>query len=229
MDEGREEKVSPTGESSDRFQIIVAVLIAVVSVASAGVIWRASLAGSSASSADRQGLIATVKYEAAYAQTVSTLYEEARYASQHARYQARVDMLEALDDDAAHSEAEWVKQIVVNLGSFTLLATDPTYRTADGGLDLDARLGDLRAADADLRDLDPQQDFAAADRYYSESQLLVSAVIVFAVALFFLTLAEITRHRVRVALAVAGVVVFLIGLGGVLVAEAYFAVSRLVV
>lgn len=229
MDEGREEKVPPTGESSDRFQTIVAVLIAVVSMISAGVIWRASLAGSSATTADRRGLIATVKYEAAYAQTVSTLYEEARYASQHARYQARVDALAALDDDAAHSEAEWVKQIVVNLGSFTLLATDPTYRTADGELDLDARLDDLRAADADLRDLDPQQDFAAADRYYRESQLLVSAVIVFAVALFFLTLAEITRHRARVALAVAGAVVFLVGLGGVLVAEAYFAISRLVV
>nr|HID15119.1 hypothetical protein [Anaerolineae bacterium] len=81
---------------------------------------------SSATAVDRQGLITTVKYEAAYAHTVSTLYEEARYAVQHARYQARVAALQALGDAAARSEAEWVRQIVISRNS--TLPTGSTSR-----------------------------------------------------------------------------------------------------
>jgi hypothetical protein len=208
---------------------VVAVLIAVVSMVSAGVIWRASMAQSNATGADRAGLITTVQYEAAYANTVSKLYGEAHYATQHARYQARAAALQALGDAAARNEAEWVKQFVVtNLANLSPLTADPAYRTAEGGLDLDARMTDLRAADADLRDLDPQQDFNAADRSYRESQVLVSTVIVFAVALFFLTLAQITRHKIRLALAAIGGAVFLIGLSAVLITEMCFVLFPLI-
>ncbi len=212
---------------SDRFQTVVAVFIAVVSVVSAGVIWRASLAGSSASTADRRGLVTTVQYEAAYAETVSMLYQEAHYVAQFDLYRARVAALQAQGDPAAQSEAGWVSQIVDSLASFTPLTPDPAYRTADGRLNLDARLATMRAADASLGEFNPQQHFTAADWFYFESELLISAVIIFAVARFFLTLAEITRHRVRIGLAVVGVLVFLLGLGGVIVAEAYVIFSRL--
>ncbi len=212
---------------SDRFQTVVAILIAVVSVVSAGVVWRASLAGSSAATADRQGLVTTVTYEAAYAQTVSRLYEEARYAAQFAFYQARLKALKAQGDPAARSEAGWVSQIVDGLAAFTPLTTDPAYRTADGRPNLDARLADLRTADAALRDLDPQQHFATADWLYFESEALTSAIVIFAVALLFLTLAEITRRRIRVGFGIVGVLVFLLGLGGVLIAEIYVILSRL--
>lgn len=227
-EEHQEVKTPKTKKGSDRFQTVVAVIIAVVSVISAGVIWRASIAGSSASTADRQGLISVIKHEAAYAENVSMLYQEAQYAIRHASYLARADALKAHDSLAARSEAEWVNQIVVNLALFTPLVTDPTYRTAEGGLDLDARLEDLRAADADLRDLDPQQDFGAADQFYTEAQVLVSMVIIFAVALFSLTLAEITQHKIRLGLAMIGVVVFLAGLAGVVIAELYFVLSRII-
>lgn len=215
-------------KDGDRFQTIVAILIAIVSVISAAVIWRASIAGSSASTADREGLIAEIQYQAAYAQTVARLYEEARYASQHDSYRARVTALEDVDGAAAQKEAEWINQVVINLALFTPLATEAKYRTSNGRLDLDARLDDLREADADLRDLNSQQSFDAADQYYTEAQVLVAAVIVFAVSLFFLTLAEITRHKLRFGLAIAGVVAFLIGLGGALIGELYFVLSRLI-
>jgi hypothetical protein len=228
-DQELEQEVKPRDNKSDgRFQTIVAILIAVVSVISAAVIWRASMAGSSASTADRQGMIDEIQYQAAYAQTVARLYEEARYASQHDSYQARVTALEDLDGAAAQKEAEWINQVVINLALFTPLATEAKYRTSSGGLDLAARLDDIRAADADLRDLNPQQSFDAADQYYIEAQVLIAAVIVFAVALFFLTLAEITSHKLRFGLALAGVVIFLIGLGGALIGELYFMLSRLI-
>ncbi len=226
---GNEEDKKTTAKGgSDRFQAIVAILIAVVSVISAGVIWRASMAGSNASDADRRGLVTTVQYEASYAQTVSTLYQEARYATQHARYQARVATLQAQDSKAAHTEAEWVNEILISMALFTPLTTDPAYRTSDGGLDLDKRLADLRDADADLRDLGPQQKFDAADQFHTEAQVLLSIVIIFAVALFFLTLAEITRHKIRFGLAAVGIAIFLLALGGLLVTELYFVLPRLI-
>jgi len=224
---GEEEK--PTAEkSSDRFQAIVAILIALVSIISAVVVWRASMAGSNASDAERLGLVTTVQYEAAYAQTVLMLYQETHYATQHARYKARVDALQAQEGTGARTEAEWVTQIMVNLALFTPLTTDPDYQTSGGGLDLDKRLEDIRDADADLRNIDPQQAFADADQYYAKAQVLISFVIVFAVALFFLTLAEITQHRIRIGLAAIGTVIFLIGLGGALITELYFVISRLI-
>jgi hypothetical protein len=215
-------------KSGDRFQAAVAILIALVSVISAVVVWRASMAAGSGSAVDHRGLVDTVKYEAACAQTVAMLYQEADYVTQHALYQARVDTLQAQDSAAASTEAEWVSQIVVNLALFTPMTTDSDYQTAGGGVDLDKRLDDIRAADPDLRDMDPQQQFTDADQYYTEAQVLISFVIVFAVALFFLTLAEITRHKIRVGLAAIGTVIFLIGLSGVVIAEAYFVVSRLI-
>jgi hypothetical protein len=225
---GERETRSPAGRGGDRFQTIVAILIAVVSVASAGVIWRASMAVSSAAAADRHGLVDTVQYEAAFAQNVSMLYQEARYAGQHDSYRARVETLRGSDLPGARSEAEWVDQIAGGLALFTPLAGDPAYRTQDGRLDLERRLDDLRAADADLRDLDPQAEFAAADELYVESQVLVSTVIVFAVALFFLTLAEMTRSRARVGLAITGGAMFVLGLVVAAGTEIYVIVSRFV-
>jgi len=228
LPENEDSRMHTTGEGSDRFQTIVAILIAIVSVVSAGVAWRASMAGSSGSSVDREGLDTTMRYEAAYALTVSALHQEARYAAQYTRYQARVDALESQDGPAARSEAEGVREIVEVLALFTPLATDSDYHTSDGRLDLDRRLDDLRAADADLRDLDPQQEFDTADQFYTETLALVSIVVLFALSLFFLTLAEITRHKLRLGLAAVGVVIFIVGLGGVLVTELYFVLSRLV-
>ena len=223
-----EEVDESEAKSGDRFQAAVAILIALVSVISAAVVWRASMVSGSGSAADHRGLVDTVKYEAAYAQIVSMLYQEADYVTQYALYEARVDALQAQDSSAARTEAEWVSQIVINLALFTPMTTDSEYQSSGGGVDLDKRLDDIRAADPDLRDLDPQQQFTDADQYYTEAQVLISFVIVFAVALLFLTLAEITRHKIRIGLAAIGTVIFLIGLSGVVIAEAYFVVSRLI-
>ncbi|MBN1954226.1 MAG: hypothetical protein JW900_04155 [Anaerolineae bacterium] len=225
--EQKAEQPRPQKQKSDHFPTVVAVLIAIVSIVSAAVVWRAAMAEGSAAAADRQGIITTIKYEAAYAENVRMLYQEAQYAAQHLKYQVRATTLRASDDTGARGEAQWVEQIVVGLSGFTPLTTDSAYHNADGSLDLESRLADLRAADADLRDLDAQQDFDQADRCYAESQLLVAAVSIFAASLFFLTLAEITRRRIRILLAIAGAGFVGLGLLAVAGIEAYFLVFRL--
>ncbi len=155
------------------------------------------------------------------------LYQEARYATQYTRYQARIAALQEYQDAASQIEARWIQQIVIGLSSFTPMVTDPSYRTSDGGLDLEARLEDMWAADPDLRDLDPQGDFSAANQYYIEAQLLAGMVIPLIVSIAFLTLAEIVRSRARIILALVGAALFLLGLAGALITELYFVLSRL--
>ena len=210
---------------SDHLTTAVAVLIAVVSMASAGVVWRAAIAESSATTSEREGVIEAVKREAALAADVSTLLWEARYAADHTLYLARLGVLEGDEDAAAVTEAEGLAVIADSLAGFTPLATDQSYRTADGGLDLDARLADLRDLNPDLRDLDPSSHFSEADRHHLESRMLLSVVVVFAVSLFFLTLAEITPHRARYVLAAVGCLAFLAGVAGVIAGKLYCALA----
>jgi hypothetical protein len=217
----------PRAQRGDRLTTVVAVAIALVSMASVGVVWRATIAQSSATTLEREGVIEAVKREAALGADISTLLWETRHAADHALYSARLGVLEGDDDSAAIAEAEGLALIVDALADFTPLATDPAYRTADGGFDLDARLADLRDLNPDLRDLDPSAQFDEADRYHLESRLLLSVVVVFSVSLFFLTLAEITVRRVRYLLASVGGLVFLLGAGGAVAAELYCAISFL--
>ncbi|TET54657.1 MAG: hypothetical protein E3J64_01600 [Anaerolineales bacterium] len=213
-------------DGGDRLTTAVAILIAIVSMVSAGVVWRAAIAESNATTSERGGLIDSVKREAALATDVSTLLWEARYAAAHTLYAARLTVLEGEDDVGARREAEGLALIAESLAEFTPLATDEEYRTAAGGLDLDARLSDLRDLNPDLRDLDPDEQFGEADRYHLESRLLLAVVVVFAVSLFFLTLAEIvvTRH-IRYVLAALGSLMFLAGLVGIVAAEVYCAIA----
>ncbi len=221
MVQDSERSTRPQAGKGTRLATLVAILIAAVSMASAGVVWRAAIAESRATTSEREGMIAAVKREAAMAADVSTLLWEARYAADHALYLARLSVLEGDEDVGADAEAEGLAVIVDSLAGFTPLSTDESYRTSDGGFDLDARLDDLRGLNPDLQDVEPGKYFSEADRYHLESRLLLSAVVVFAISLFFLTLAEITPHRARYVLAAAGGLIFLGGLAGVIAAELY--------
>lgn len=215
---------SPVGNregKSDRFVTMVAILIAIASMASAGVVWRATIAESSATTSERAGVIEVVKREALLASDVTTLMWEADQAADYMLYLAQYNVLTGIDDSAAAKEAEGVAVMVDSLAGISPLATDESYQTADGGLDLDARLADIRAANVDLRDLDPSEYFAEADRYHLESRLLLTTVVVFAISLFFLTIAEITQRRARYVLALVGAGIFLIGVVGVIGCEFY--------
>ncbi|NIO68082.1 MAG: hypothetical protein GTN71_03235 [Anaerolineae bacterium] len=220
----------------DRLEVPIAIAIALITIIGVLVAWRASMVEGNASESSHRGLIETIKREAAAATDLRYLYQEADYTLQHIVAQAHIGALqtqaEAMraqggEDDATAMEmqAVWESETAKALEGFSPMTTDQTYQKADGSLDLDRRLREIRSENQDLASLDPSTAFREADRAYLESQLLVGSIIGLTASVFFLSMAEVIRHRLRYLFIAMGVRVFVLAILGILGAEAYFIIS----
>lgn len=201
---------------SDRFDLTVTVLIALVTVFGAVIAWRASLASEVAGDAEQQGLLETLTLEEGLASHETRLYTELQYFARYTQHKALAQRLRqdeatarsrgetALADDLA-KEAELYEDLAANQEDFF----DVRYVLPDGTFDEARRLADLRQADVRINALDPERVFAAADAYQGQSELLVGLISLLTVALFLYTLSQITEHRIKYPLAVMGSLIFL--------------------
>ena len=219
-------------------ETVTSILIGVVTVLTAAVVWRASVSGDAATGADRQGIINTLKAAAAKAENLAYLYQqEADLAQTHVLLQAQIDYLRGRADEFATGEKGSAEAAILNSEADALLiadqgtvantplAADTQYRLEDGTFDFDARLEDIAAENPDLAALDPEQDFAQADRLDNKALYLALTVIIFAVALFALTLAQITKSRIRVFFLAAGVIIAAGAIFAVLGLELFFSLA----
>jgi hypothetical protein len=226
---------NPTGRL---IETVTSVLIAVVTVLTAAVVWRASVSSDGATGADRQGIINTLKAAAAKAENLAYLYQqEADLAQSHVLLQAQIDYLRGRADEIAAGEKGSAEAAILNSEADALLIADQgtvantplaantRYRLEDGTFDFDARLRDIAAENPDLAALDPGQDFAQANRLDDKALFLALTVIIFALALFALTLAQITKSRIRLLFLGAGVIMTAVALLAVAGLELF---SRLV-
>ena len=83
---------------TSRFEVVNAILIAVVSLTTAFAVWRTNVSSSNAAEESRLGLIDAVKKQAISNENYRKVYEEAGFAYQFAVKQAEVQALEASDD-----------------------------------------------------------------------------------------------------------------------------------
>lgn len=206
--------------AGDLMETVPSVLIAVVTVLTAAVVWRASVLSSQATGADRLGIINTLKAAAAKAENLAYLYQqEADLAQTHVLLRAQIDYLRGSAEEfaasadgaavAASLNSEADALLIADEGTVanTPLASDKRYRREDNTFDFDLRLQDIAAENPDLAALNPEQDFAQADRLDDKGLYLALTVIVFAMALFALTLAQITKHWVRWLFLSVGVII----------------------
>jgi hypothetical protein len=206
--------------TNDLIETVTSVLIGVVTVLTATVVWRASVSSDGANGADRQGIINTLKAAAAKAENLAYLYQqEADLAQSHVLLQAQIDYLHGRADEVAAGEKGSTEASILNSEADALLIADQgtvantplaantKYRLEDGTFDLDARLEDIAAENPDLAALDPGQDFAQADKLDNKALGLALTVIIFALALFALTLAQITKSRIRLLFLAGGVII----------------------
>lgn len=204
-----------------RMDLVIAVLIALVSLTTALAAWRTNMVGSSAADANRRGLIDALRKGAAQNEIWSKLYEEAGYTSTFAMERAAVDAMEASKDESIKAAAKNVRQYL--LPSLQLLSeplgTQEKYLKSDGTYDLEKRSADLEAEWPDLMALNPEASFALADRYASEQRWLTIGTVVLAISLFWLGLAEILSGRARSVNLTLGIGIFLIGLLFFLIVE----------
>jgi hypothetical protein len=232
-----QEEKDAKGEG-DRLEVPIAIAIALITVIGAIVAWRASMVEGNASESSHRGLIETIKGEAVAATDLRYLYQEADYTLQHIVAQAHIGALQSQaeamraqgsEDDATAMEmqAVWEGETAKALEGLSPMTTNQAYQKADGTLDLDQRLKEIRSENQDLASLDPSTAFREADRAYLESQLLVGSIIGLTASVFFLSMAEVIQRRLRYLFIAMGVGVFALATLGILGIEAYFIASGL--
>ena len=232
-----QEEKDAKGEG-DRLEVPIAIAIALITVIGAIVAWRASMVEGNASESSHRGLIETIKGEAAAATDLRYLYQEADYTLQHIVVQAHIGALQSQaeamraqgsEDDATAMEmqAVWEGETAKALEGLSPMTTNQAYQKADGTLDLDQRLKEIRSENQDLASLDPSTAFREADRAHLESQLLVGSIIGLTASVFFLSMAEVIQRRLCYLFIAMGVGVFALATLGILGVEAYFMISGL--
>jgi len=207
-----------------RLDLVIAFLIAIVSLTTALAAWRTNAVGSAAGDATRQGLIDAVKKQAAANEDWRKLYEEAAYAQSYAVTLAGVEAMEASRDTTAAAQAANMRQYllpsIIKLSD--PLGTDPKYQLKDGTYDLAMRFADIEAESPDLMKLDPQVSFALAGWYNSEQRWLMLGTVLLAISLLWLALSELGGSRMRLGTLGIGVIIYLFGLAWFFFIEALF-------
>lgn len=211
-----------------RLDVVIAVLIALVSLTTALAAWRTNIVGSNAAEANRQGLIDAVKKGAAENESWRMVYEEAGYASTFAIESAAAEAMEASTDESLQATAKNVRQYL--LPSLQLLSeplgTQEKYLKPDGTFDLEKRFTDDQADVPDILALDPSASFKLADQYAFEQRWLTVGTVLLAISLFWLGLAEILPGRGRALNLTLGVGIYLLGLLFFAIVEVVSIVSR---
>jgi hypothetical protein len=211
-----------------RLDVVIAILIALVSLTTALAAWRTNIVGSNAAEATRQGLIDALKKGAAENESWRMVYEEAGYASTFAIESAAADAMEASTDESLKAAAKNVRQYL--LPSLQLLSeplgTQEKYMKSDGTYDLEKRFSDDQAEQPDILALDPGASFALADRYASEQRWLTVGTVLLAISLLWLGLAEILSGRGRMMNLTLGLGVYLLGLLFFAIVEAVAILGR---
>jgi len=197
---------------TSRFEVVNAILIAVVSLTTAFSIWRANMIGSNAANESQMGLSDAVKKQAFDNENYRKVYKEAAFAYQFAVKQAEVQALEASDDPVVQDQAANIRQYL--LPNMQLLgqplATDEKYQNTDGTYNLQKRLADMQSTEENQ--LDPTASFARADSFFSQQRWLVVGSVILAVSLFWLALAEVSSERLRGWEFTLGLGIYLVGI-----------------
>jgi hypothetical protein len=197
----------PHGRPNRLTSLVFPLLLAALGLAGALVAWRVAVATDAADGESAAGIAA------ARARTAAITANEARVATamdgwlEYERARRRAEALEAAGypQTAQRDRTEAA-------GNFFLIGGDAQYLDASGQFEPQRMRDSMLAQAASEDDLDPAPHFAAADAEYARVGWLVVAGVLIAAALPFLTLAEVTRGRLRGLGSLAGAGLFVAGL-----------------
>lgn len=214
--------------TSARLEVLLAFLIALVTLTTAIFVWRTNSLGSTAGDLVHSGLIDVVKVQASSNEDWRKVYEEASYARDYSIYLSGVEAMEASGDANLISQAKNLRQYLLpGLQVISSpLGTEAKYLLPNGTYDLQKRYADLEAENTELSKLNPKHTIDLANVYFSQQRWESIGLILLAISLFWLSLAEISRKWMRPASITIGTGLFLLGITWELVFEAIFAISR---
>lgn len=212
-------------QDGDLLKVIVALLIAVTSVAGAVVAWRGSIAADAAGDADTAGLRATIQLNETRALSAVTSYGDygayTRYYRDRQLATALESDLAALPEDAVDEFNALADELSrVSDSAATAQQTFPNqFLNRDGSYALERQQGQLFADAARLRDLNPQANFEEADQFRVKSEQLLVVFSVLAVALVAYTMMEVVGKRTGKVLLAVGSLLLAAGIVGAVLIE----------
>ena len=196
-----------------RMEVLIAILIALVSLTTALAAWRTNVVGSNAADANRQGMIDALKKGASQNEDWRRVYEEAGYGRDFVINRAAADAMEASGDKSLEATAVNLRQYL--LPNMQLLSeplgTQEKYLKPDGTFDIEKRFADLEADTPDLAALDPTASFKLSEQYSSEQRWLTVGTVLLVLSLFWFGMAELTKERARLINLIIGAGIYLFG------------------
>jgi hypothetical protein len=216
-----DEGASANGQASPTFRLVVGVLIAAVSILGAGVAWSASISSTRSSDLNQQAQQEFLLRQQILTCALAAVGEELRRV---ASYQEQVtaerilrqqaDRLRKTNPDVSailDQQAQGQAALARSTGYF-FFAASPQVDT-DGTVTYDRRqaVNNLLSQYVIYQQLHPKATQAEANAEDAKYRHLVAVGIVFVLALFFLTVAEIGTGRIRYPFAAAGTLALVAG------------------
>lgn len=192
---------------TENFKTFTASMIAVVTVISALVAWRAAAASQDSGEADFRGLVATVNSEEARVLNTVKVSEHYQAFLSYTRYNELGNKiytaLQGKPEDAAELERQKSDSWGIAYGLQSLFFPS-RYLRPDGTYDSQREMDELLADDQRARDTRADLHFEEGDNLRRKSNLLVQMLIPLGIAFWFFTLAQIIEHKVNLVFAFAG-------------------------
>ena len=213
-----------TQNGNDRFTTVVAIMIALVALIGAVVAWRASVAEDASGDADYAGRRAAIDVEETRALNATTAYAQYGAYVTYQRNSALGDLIAedmaaaATDDEVLVLNSQRADAHDMAIASERLF--QQRFLNRDDTYSVERQLGEMWADASKQRDLNPEPQFAEADRLSDKSSSLLAAVGVLALALVFYTLIESANGRGRYVLFAIGTVLAIGGTVAAIVLEA---------
>jgi hypothetical protein len=219
------EQLQPDREN--RFKTLVAILIAVVSIAGAVLAWRAAQASSGASDADVRGTVSIIHRNEALVASEADMYRNLAAYLQVRIHDVLSRSLHADSERRASDDPKrlplwdegWT-EILVAEAYLDEVDVRPEYIRADGSYDGRAAQDIDMAQRALSTDFDPQgRHFARADLLRAKVRWLIGLGLVLSVALLCYTLATVIERRLKYLFFALGSAIFALVLVGTVIVE----------
>lgn len=188
----------------DRLGILIPAMLAAIGLAAALIAWRTSVAAGAADAATQAGL------NAARQRAASVIVGEgltARTTEAYVDFERARRRAELLDEGGQAAIAQLAR---MEATSHWFLVR-PEYLAPDGAYEPDRQRAAIIAADEQRIDIQPAPHFATADLEQARIRNLLVSGILIALALPFLTIAEVSRGRLRGGTLAGGTAVFALG------------------
>lgn len=171
-------------EGGDRFQSLMAIMIAIVTLVGAVLAWQAAVASADAGDSDFAGMSAALN-----AEETLTLMNNGfhRHYRAYTSYAANSGLR---DDTSSLPQTALLRQNAARVAAADRLFFPNRYVDQNGRYASQRELGETWAQASQVRDLEPAPHFAAADQARLKTNWLVGIFIGLALSLLLYTLAE---------------------------------------